>query len=178
MSETTISPGRPGRGYDPTAGFTDLQWYLFHQRNIAYFAAFSSRDCDRERAVATARALVTMLPHLGEGCAGSTPGMPPRDDVLERLVSIDTLVDFEGLPDAWLGNGMEVYSDPALPFFRIRIGRLVGGPDAQGRRSFLLVHVSHALAVGTDSARLSRSRPAAHPLVRAVRATRPPTASG
>jgi hypothetical protein len=42
----TLMPGYPGRGYDPTSGFTDLQWYLFHQCNVAYFAAFAERDFD------------------------------------------------------------------------------------------------------------------------------------
>ena len=34
--EATIRAGWPGRGVDPTARFTDLQWYLFHQQNVVY----------------------------------------------------------------------------------------------------------------------------------------------
>ncbi|MDP1731001.1 MAG: hypothetical protein Q8L54_07460 [Devosia sp.] len=171
MNMDLIRPGRPGRGYDPTAHFTDLRWYLFHQRNVVYFAAFSTRDHDRPAALALARRVVRLLPHLGEGHRGAAPGRPPGDDLLERLIGIETIDGFAGLPDRWIGDGMAALSDPGLPFFRVRIGRLADGPDAEGRRSFLLIQASHALAEGADSARLSRSREAAHPAGTARRST-------
>lgn len=63
-----LEPGRPGRGYDPTAGFTDLQWYLYHNRDIAYFAAFSSRDYSEKAALEAARMLAgATLPGVN-GC--------------------------------------------------------------------------------------------------------------
>jgi hypothetical protein len=164
MDETdSIEPGYPGRGYDPTPGFTDLQWYMFHQRNVAYFAAFSSADYDETRALATARGIVEHLPHLGEAYRGADSGRLIPDDVLRQLVTIETVDSLDGFPERWLtGGGMDVYADPALPFFRVRMARLADGPDAQGRRGFLLVWVSHVIAEGTDSAALSRSRVTAH----------------
>ena len=170
-----INPGWPGRGFDPTAHFTDLQWYLFHQRNIVYFAAFSTRDYDAAAALALARRLVGMLPHLGEGYRGAAPGKLPGDDILARVIALETLDSFTGLPDRWLDDGTAALRDPDLPFFRLRIGRLADGPDASGRRTFLLVQASHALAEGTDSARLSRSLPTAHPAGRPGRPNPPAT---
>lgn len=164
MDMKDIRPGRPGRGFDPTAHFTDLQWYLFHQRNIVYFAAFSTRDCNAPAVLTLARRLVGMLPHLGEAYRGAKPGTPPGDEVLQRIARVETVDGFAGFPDCWLDDGMAALGDPDLPFLRIRVGRLAGGPDAQGRRSFLLVQTSHALAEGTDSSRLTRSRAAAHPV--------------
>ena len=156
-------PGRPGRGYDPTPGFTDLQWYLFHQRNIAYFAAFSARDYDERSAVTSARLLVRMMPQLATAFRGAAPGRRIPDEVLARIVSIETVDTFDGFPEHGLDDGMSVYADAEVPFFRIRVARLADGPDAAGRRSFVLVWVSHVFVEGTDSAELSRSRPAAHP---------------
>lgn len=170
-----ILPGRPGRGYDPTAGFTDLQWYMFHQRNVAYFAAFSSADYDADGAVAAARGILEHLPHLGEGFRGAVPDALPSDDLLRRIVEVETVGTFEGFPDRWLvPGGADVYADPALPFFRVRIARLADGPDAHGRRAFVLVWVSHVFAEGTDSARLARSQSARHEAPPAV----PPVPSG
>jgi hypothetical protein len=45
---------------------------------------------------------------------------------------------------------------------RIRVAQLADGPDAGGRRSFVLVEVAHALTEGNDSAHLSRSRSVDH----------------
>lgn len=157
-----VAPGHPGVGYDPTAAFTDLQWYMFHQQNVAYFAAFSTLDYDPDRALRLARGVVAALPHLGEAYSGAVPGRPPGDDILRRVIEIEALDTLDGLPERWLGTGMEVYADPALPYFRIRIARLAAGPDAAGRRSFVLGWASHAFAEGTDSSRLSRSLPTAH----------------
>jgi hypothetical protein len=172
MTET-IEPGRPGRGYDPTAGFTDLQWYMFHQQNVAYFAAFASGDIDEATALERARAIVGLFPHLSEAYRGATPGSIP-DALLRQLIAIESVPTLEGLPDAWLVRGTEVYADPALPYFRIRIGRLAGGPDERGRRAFILFWASHVFAEGTDSARLSRSQPSAHEAQPPAPATRTP----
>lgn len=158
MSNDAMTPGWPGRGYDPTPGFTDLQWYMFHQRNVAYFAAFSSENFDAARVVATARALLAAAPQYNLGWRGA--GTVASDATLARIGHIETVADFEGFPDRWLDGGMGVFSDPGLPLFRIRVARLADGPDAEGRRSFLLVQVAHPLTEGSDSALLSRSHSA------------------
>jgi hypothetical protein len=157
-----MQPGRPRRGYDPTAGFTDMQWYMYHQRNVAYFAAFSDADFDTARIVRTARALLERAPQFALGYRGA--GAPITDAVLAQLGRIETVESFEGLPDRWLGieGGQWVYDDPDLPLFRLRIARRADGPDAAGRRSFLLVHVAHPLTEGSDSALLARSQAAGH----------------
>ena len=169
-----IGAGWPGRGFEPAAHFTDLQWYLFHQRNIVYFAAFSTRDYDAATALALTRRLVETLPHLGEGYRGAVAGQGAGDAVLGRVLSLETVGSFAGFPDRWLDDGSAVLADPDLPLFRLRIGRLPDGPDAEGRRSFILVQVSHAVAEGTDSAHLSRSRVATHPVSNASRRTPTP----
>src|SRR5688572_20723772 len=42
MSQDGLMPGWPGRGFEPDAGLTDMQWYMYHQHNVAFFAAFSA----------------------------------------------------------------------------------------------------------------------------------------
>ena len=153
-------PGRPGRGYDPSAAFTDLQWYFYHQRAVAYFGAFSTAAYDPAALVAFARALIAAAPQFLQGCRRCDGG--PTDDTLQRIVSLHTVAGFAGFPDAWIHDGARVNDDPDLPMFRIRVAQLAGGADAQGRRSFVLVQVAHALTEGNDSARLSRSKAAGH----------------
>ena len=163
MSEDRLTPGWPGRGYEPDAGLTDMQWYMYHQHNVAFFAAFSSGDIDSLNGVYLARNLIQSAPQFAQyyRAAGN-----PSDEDLARIVSVETVPDFAGFPERWLDDGDAVFSDPDLPLFRIRVARLAA-PDAQGRRSFLLVQLSHVLAEGTDSSLLSRSRSAAHSEVRA-----------
>ena len=153
-------PGYPGRGYDPTAGFTDLQWYFYHQRAVAYFGAFSSQHYGPSGLLEFARSLAAAAPQFLQGYrhAGAGPG----DACLQQIVSLETVRDFEGFPDRWLDGGARVMDDPELPMFRIRVAQLADGPDASGRRSFILVQVAHALTEGNDSAQLSRSQAVRH----------------
>lgn len=158
--EDQLQPGRPGRGYDPTSGFTDGQWYFYHLRGIAYFGAFSTEAYDGPALVETARSLIAAAPQYNEGYRGA--GSAPSDAALLRIATVETVASFDGFPDRWLDDGSRVMDDADLPMFRIRVAQLADGPDALGRRSFLLVQVAHALTEGSDSARLSRSRSAAH----------------
>lgn len=155
-----LRPGYPGRGYDPTAGLTDMQWYMYHQQNVAYFAAFANEDFTEDRYVAVLRATIEAAPQFANGYRGA--GQPLTDALLGRLIGVETVSGFDGLPDRWLDAGLEVFDDPDLPPIRVRIARLAGGPDHGGRHSFVLVRVAHAFTEGQDSALLSRSHRAAH----------------
>lgn len=154
---------RTGAQADPTAGFTDLQWYMYHQRNIAFFAAFSSRAFSDDELLDAARSLVELAPQLRLGFAGADPGRPIPDAILRRLISRESVASLDGFPERWLDRGDEVLADPALPLFRIRYAA-ASSPTPEGRYGFLLVQVSHALVEGADSALLSRSQSAAHPV--------------
>lgn len=156
--ENRLFPGWPGRQPDPTEGFTDMQWYFYHQSAVAYFGAFSSEAYDDERLVSFARDLLTAAPAFNNIRGTSLPDR----DVLRRLGSIATVPSFEGFPDCWTDVEATVMDDPALPMVRIRVAQLAGGPDAQGRRCFVLVQVAHALTEGNDSSHLSRSQAASH----------------
>jgi hypothetical protein len=154
---------RLDRRFDPTAGFSDLQWFMFRQRNIAHYAAFSRRDYDEAVLVGIAGALVALAPQLATAYRGAIAGGVP-EAVLRRLVSVERVESFEGFPDAVIESGPGVTADPDLPLFRVRAFVRAGGADAEGRRAFLLVRVSHALVEGADSSLLSRSQSAAHPV--------------
>lgn len=157
-ADTTMMPGWPGRGHDPTSRFTDMQWYFYHQRAVAYFGAFSSEAYDEARLIEFARALFGAAPAFD-----NIGGRPlPADDVLRRLASLETVASFEGFPDRWTNAEPRVMDDPELPMVRIRVAQLANGPDADNRRSFVLVQVAHALTEGNDSAHLSRSKAASH----------------
>ena len=56
-SGTMPSPARMAAP-DITAGFTDMQWYMYHQRNVAFFAAFTARAFTADDLLAAARALL------------------------------------------------------------------------------------------------------------------------
>lgn len=157
-AENGLLPGWPGRAQDPTGHFTDLQWYFYHQRAMAYFGAFTKEAYDEERLLEFTRNLLTAAPAFNNISGASLPG----DDVLRRLGSIGTVPSFEGFPDKWTNIESQVMGDPELPMVRIRVAQLADGPDAEGRQSFILVQVAHALSEGSDSARLSRSRAASH----------------
>jgi hypothetical protein len=154
-----LHPGHPGRGFDPTPAFSDYQWYFFHQRSIAYFGAFSTAAYDLPALVGIARGLIAAAPHYNDGYRKA--GAVPSDATLARICSIEAVTGFDGFPDRWLDDGAAALGDPDLPLFRIRVAQRNAGPDAEGRRSFILVQVAHALTEGSDSARLSRSHSAA-----------------
>lgn len=152
---------------DPTAGFTDMQWYLYRQQNIAFFAAYTTHPFSETDLLQAARTLVSLAPQLNFGFPSGV-----SDDVLRRVISIANVPNFEGFPDRWLDRGEAVLSDPALPLFRLRYAA-PATPDPEGRAGFLLVQVSHALVEGADSALLSRSQSADHPLSLSPQRTAP-----
>ena len=151
---------------DPTAGFTDMQWYMYRQRNVAFFGAFTSRHFSAADLLAAARGLVERAPQL---TLGFPHGIP--DDVLVRAIYKESVPTLDGLPDRWLDDGATVFADPALPLFRLRYADAASAED--GHAGFLLVQVAHALVEGADSALLSRSQSAAHPASRSAHRTPP-----
>jgi hypothetical protein len=156
-AENRLLPGWPGRGLDPTEHFTDMQWYFYHQRAVAYFGAFSNEAYDGDRLALFTRDLLTAAPAFNSIGGNTLP-----NDVLHRLASIETVSNFEGFPDCWNDEEARIMDDPELPMVRIRVAQLADGPDAQDRRSFVLVQVAHALTEGNDSSHLSRSQAASH----------------
>ena len=142
---------------DITAGFTDMQWYMYHQRNVAFFAAFTARAFTADDLLAAARALLDLAPQLG---AGFPEGI--SDALLRSIIYRESAASLDGLPDRWIDRGEIIFDEPAKPLFRIRHAALETS-DGNGRAGFLLVQVAHALVEGADSALLSRSQSAAHP---------------
>ncbi|MEO7223955.1 MAG: hypothetical protein ABIY37_15925, partial [Devosia sp.] len=154
---------------DPTAGFTDMQWYMYRQRNVAFFGAFTSRILGADDLLAAARGLLDLAPQLTTGFVSSGP---ISDDVLRRLTYIESVATLDGFPDRWIDRGDDVLADPALPLFRIRYAA-AAAPSTDGRAGFILVQVSHALVEGADSALLSRSQSAEHPVAHSERNAAP-----
>jgi hypothetical protein len=146
---------------DVTAGFTDMQWYMYRQRNVAFFAAFTSQAFSPDDLLVAARALLDFAPQLGAGF----DEIP--DELLRTLIGIERVESLDGLPDNWIDRGDAIFDEPGRPLFRLRYAAL-DRPDGQGRTGFLLVQVSHALVEGADSALLSRSQSALHPAVRSA----------
>lgn len=144
---------------DPHAGFSDMQWFMFHQRNVVFYAAFSMTPFDRARLDAMVAEFVALTPQVTTGYVGAVPGALLDPAIVRAIASLEEVTDFAGFPEAWLGTGFEVFADPSLPLFRFRCANRRGGADAQGRAGFLVVRVSHALVEGFDSAELSRSHP-------------------
>jgi hypothetical protein len=70
---------------DPTAGFTDMQWFMHGQRNVAFFGAFTRRDLSPADLLAAARSLIELAPQLRTGAPGM-PGELLPDDLLARLI--------------------------------------------------------------------------------------------
>jgi hypothetical protein len=149
---------------DPTAGFTDMQWYMYRQGNVAFFAAYAGRAFSADDLLAVARGLVDLAPQLRLGFAGASLNKPIPDTVLRALIHSERVDTLAGFPERWLDDVGDILSHAALPLFRLRYAA-ARTPSAEGRHGFLLVQVSHALVEGADSALLSRSQSAEHPLV-------------
>ena len=151
---------------DLTAGFTDMQWYMYRQRNVAFFGAFTTRPFADADLLAAARGLVERAPQLALGFPGGI-----ADSILTRTIYKESVPTLDGLPDRWLDDGAAIFADPTLPLFRLRYADAAS--PAEGRAGFLLVQVAHALVEGADSALLSRSQSAAHPTSRSAHRTPP-----
>ncbi len=148
---------------DPRAGFSDMQWFLYHQRNVVFYAAFSSVPFDRESLDARIAAFAALAPQVTGGYLGARPGQPLDRATVHAISSIEEVDSLDGLPEAWLDGGFEVFADPKLPLFRFRCANRRGGPDGEGRAGFILIRISHALVEGADSAQLTRSQPTERP---------------
>jgi len=151
---------------DLTAGFTDMQWYMYRQRNVAFFGAFTTRPFADADLLAAARGLVERAQQLALGFPGGI-----ADSILTRTIYKESVPTLDGLPDRWLDDGAAIFADPTLPLFRLRYADAAS--PAEGRAGFLLVQVAHALVEGADSALLSRSQSAAHPTSRSAQRTPP-----
>ena len=151
---------------DLTAGFTDMQWYMYRQRNVAFFGAFTTRPFADADLLAAARGLVERAPQLALGFPGGI-----ADSILTRTIYKESVPTLDGLPDRWLDDGAAIFADPTLPLFRLRYADAAS--PVEGRAGFLLVQVAHALVEGADSALLSRSQSAAHPTSRSAHRTPP-----
>jgi len=147
---------------DPQALFSDFQWFLYGSRNTVYFTAFSSDAVTEDGLTNMVAEMVSLAPQLTHGYAGARPGEPFAQHVLDAITSLETVDSFDGYPDAWLEPGQEVFAQKDLPLFRVKAITLRNGPDAQGRRSMILVRSSHSLLEGSDSALLTRGQSAAH----------------
>jgi hypothetical protein len=66
----------PGRPPDPLASFTDMQWFMFHQRNVVFYAAFSETPFTRERLDAMMAEFARLTPQVTTGYDGATPNAP------------------------------------------------------------------------------------------------------
>lgn len=147
---------------DPTAAFSNMQWFLHSARNTIYYTAFQSLPIDRDRVMKIARQLVDLAPQLTTGYQGAHPGRPLTDDELAAVVSLEEVDSLDAYPHAWLQSGVELYDTPGLPLFRFLAVNRRGGPDDQGRASMVMVIGSHALLEGSDSALLARSQDSSH----------------
>ena len=157
MVDTVRRPGWPGRGGDPTGGFKNLQWYFYHQGAVVYFAAFSRDAYDAAELSRLTRRVLEVAPHL----TGLPPDKPVNDAMIQDIVEVRPVADFIAMPDGVLD---EVGLPPQthLPLFRAVAFVREHGPDAEGRRSFLMFCATHALAEGADSSKLARSQTASH----------------
>ena len=146
----------------PQALFSDFQWFLYQGRDTVFFTAFSTRSYGREDLANMVAEMVALAPQLTHGFVGAQPGQPFPKHLLDAIVSLETVEDFDAYPDAWLSASGDIFERPDLPLFRVMAAVRRGGPDAQGRAAILQVRSSHALLEGSDSALLARSQLAGH----------------
>ena len=147
---------------DPHALFTDFQWFLFEVQNTVWYTAFSSRTMDRDALGNVVAEMVALAPQLTHGFVGAQPGQPFAKHLIDAIISIVEVDEFDGYPDKALEAGLGIFDEKELPLFRVKAYVRRGGPDAEGRASLMLVRAAHALMEGSDSALLTRSQPAGH----------------
>lgn len=149
---------------DPYALFTDGQWFLFEAKDAVFFTAFSSKVFDKDSIGNIVAEMVALAPQLSHGFVGARPGQPFPKHLLDAITDIQVVDSFDGYPDKWIGRSEDIFQRQDLPLFRVQAVVLRNGPDAQGRASLVQVRSSHALLEGADSALLTRSQSAVHPL--------------
>jgi hypothetical protein len=146
----------------PQALFTDFQWFLYEGRDTVFFTAFSTATFDKDSIGNLVAEMVALAPQLTHGFFGARPGQPFPKHVLDAITSVETVDEFDGYPDKWIGKSEDIFARNDLPLFRVMVAVRRGGPDAEGRASIIQVRSSHALMEGSDSALLTRSQSAAH----------------
>ncbi len=137
---------------------SNMQWYMYHQRNIAFFGAFSSRTLTSKDLVTTTNRLVQLAPQLMLGFESVAADDRSIEQLFASISHLEQVESLEDFPDRWINQSCDINDRPELPMFRIRAAVRSNGADAQGRAGFVLVQVSHALVEGADSALLSRTR--------------------
>jgi len=147
---------------DPQALFTDFQWFLYAGKDTIFFTAFSTEPFDRERLKSLAARVVALAPQLTHGFAGARPGHPFTETQLDAITSVETVDEFDGYPDRWLGKSADIFEHPDLPLFRFMAATRKGGPDGEGRASIIQVRAAHCVLEGSDAALLTRSQTAGH----------------
>ena len=146
---------------DPLSLFTDHQWYYHQARQTVYFAAASPDPIDTDGLVDLAERLIDMVPQIGAFHVASTGRVLDRR-TLEAVVSVESVEDLSAWPDAWEMSGTDLFARTDLPMLRMRAVTRRDGPEADGRRSIIMVLSNHALLEGADSALLTQSQPAGH----------------
>lgn len=147
---------------DPQALFTNFQWFLYEGRDTVFYTAFSTRSFDKDGVGNLVAEMVSLAPQLTHGFAGAKPGQPFPKHVLDAITSVETVEEFDGYPDKWIGKSQDIYAHEDLPLFRVMVLLRRDGPDAQGRASLIQVRASHAVMEGSDSALMTRSQSAGH----------------
>ncbi len=147
---------------DAQALFSDFQWFLYEARDTVFFTAFSTRTYEPDDLSNMVAEMVALAPQLTHGFVGAQPGQPFPKHLLDAIISLEVVDDFDGYPDRWLGKSADIFERKDLPLFRVMAAVRRDGPDAQGRAAILQVRSSHALLEGSDSALLTRSQLAAH----------------
>ena len=147
---------------DPQALFTDFQWFLYQGKDTIFFTAFSKESFDKEKLKELVRRVVALAPQLTHGFVGARPGHPLTEAQLDAITSIETVDEFDGYPDKWLGKSEDIFDVPDLPLFRFMAATRRGGPDGEGRASIMQVRAAHAVLEGSDAALLTRSQTANH----------------
>lgn len=147
---------------DPTAAFTDGQWYCYQARQSVYFAAFLSTCPTRDEIVDLTRELLARTPQVAAGFLSDSNATELPANIIDQLVEYDQVDDLNAFPDAWDTSADPLYDRPDLPMFRFRVRVRPDGPDEKGRGAAFQVLSTHALFEGADSASLSRSQKADH----------------
>lgn len=150
-------------GSDLSRPYTNFQWYLSTARNTVYFAAYTPVRFTEASFKDMVRDVMALAPQLNlRNDDRGQAHVDTRPFDLDRILSFEELVDFDGFPDRVLGPNDDLFRDPDLPSFRASCFTLAEGTNADGNRSFVLYRASHALMEGVDTAQVLRGRPSDH----------------
>jgi hypothetical protein len=155
-----------GKTVDAAAGrpFTNFQWYFSNARNTVFFGAFTREALTEAAFLNAVRAALAIAPQLNwrqDYAAGRHVNAAPFP--VEAIVRFEEVDSFDGFPDKVLSTRADLFDNPALPNFRAACFALKRG-SADGHRTFVLFHCSHALMEGADSSALVRGLTSVHEL--------------